>query len=87
MLSQLTPYLSRDDYYWKIRARKQRTHAGKISFVNRTIADWNQLPECVIEFFRAKIHILSKSVRKAITMEGKERKGKESGVKCCEEYI
>jgi hypothetical protein len=28
-----------------IRARMIRTDVGKISFVNRTIAEWNQLPE------------------------------------------
>jgi hypothetical protein len=41
-------------------------------FVNRTIADWNQLPEGVIGFSHAKINIFSKRLRKAITMEGKE---------------
>jgi hypothetical protein len=38
-------YLSRVGHFWKIRARKQRTDVGKYSFVNRTITDWNQLPE------------------------------------------
>ena len=37
-------YLSRVDHYWKIRARKQRTDIRKY-FVNRSITDWNQLPE------------------------------------------
>jgi hypothetical protein len=54
---QVPHYLSRGDHYWKIRARKQRTDVGKFSFVNRTIADWNQLPEGVIGFSPAKIHI------------------------------
>ena len=38
-------YLSRVNRHWKIRARKQRTDIGKYSFVNRSITDWNQLPE------------------------------------------
>jgi hypothetical protein len=38
-------YLSRVDHNWKIRARKQRTDVGKVSSVNRTINDWNQLSE------------------------------------------
>jgi hypothetical protein len=37
-------YLSRDDHYHKIRARKQRMDIGKYSFVNRTIKQWIQLP-------------------------------------------
>jgi hypothetical protein len=41
-------YLSRVDNSWKIKARKIRTYVGKFSFGNRTIADWNQLPEGVI---------------------------------------
>jgi hypothetical protein len=75
-------YLSRDDHYWKIRARKQRIDAGKFSFASRTIADWNQLPEGVIGLSPVKIHIFSKRVRKVITREGKE-----SEVKGCEAYI
>jgi hypothetical protein len=65
-------YLSRGDHYWKIGARKQRTDVRKFSFVNRTIADWNQLPEGVTGFSPVKIHIFSKRVRKVITREGKE---------------
>jgi hypothetical protein len=42
---QASTYLSRVDHNWKIRVRKQRTHVGKYSFVNRTITDWNQLTE------------------------------------------
>jgi len=42
---QVPSYLSRVDHLWKIRARKQRTDIGKYSFVNRSITDWNQLPE------------------------------------------
>jgi hypothetical protein len=65
-------YLSRDDHCWKIRDRKQITDVGKFSFVNKTIADWNQLPEGVIAFSPVKIHVFSKRVRKMITREGKE---------------
>jgi hypothetical protein len=79
---QAPHYLSRGDHSWKIRARKQRTDVRKFSFVNRTIADWNQLPEGAIGFSPAKIHIFSKRVRKVITREGKE-----SEVEGCEEYI
>jgi hypothetical protein len=79
--SQVPHYLSRDDHYWKIRARKGKD-TGKFSFVNRTTVDWNQLPEGVTGFSPAKIHIFSKRVSKATTMEGKE-----SEMKCCEEYI
>jgi hypothetical protein len=42
---QVPTYLSRVDHNWKIRARKQRKDVGKHSFVNRTITDWNQLPD------------------------------------------
>jgi hypothetical protein len=45
---QAPSYLSRVDPRWKIRARKQRTHIGKYSLVNRSITDWNQLPEGAI---------------------------------------
>jgi hypothetical protein len=41
---QAPSYLSRGDYYRKIRARNQRTDIGKYSFVNRAITDWNKLP-------------------------------------------
>ena len=42
---QAPSYLSRVDHYWKIGTRKQRTDIGKYFFVNRTITDWNKLPE------------------------------------------
>jgi hypothetical protein len=64
-------FLSRVDHFWKIRARKIRTDVGKFSFVNRTIADWNQLPEGVIGTSTVKTHIFRKRVRKAISREGK----------------
>jgi hypothetical protein len=63
-------YLSKGDHYWKIRARKQRTDIGKFSFVNRTIVDWNHIPEGVIGFSPVKIHIFSKTVRKVKPREG-----------------
>jgi hypothetical protein len=49
---------------WKIRARKQRTDIGKYSFVNRSITDWNQLPEGVIGTSHGKTHIFKTRVRK-----------------------
>ena len=42
---QAPSYLSRVEHHWKIRARKQGTDIGKYSFVDRSIIDWNQLPE------------------------------------------
>jgi hypothetical protein len=44
---QVPHYLSMDEHYMKIRARKQRTNVGKFSCVNGNIADSNQLPEGV----------------------------------------
>jgi len=57
--------------YWKIRARKQRTDIGKYSFVNRTITDWNKLPEGAIGTSHGKTHIFVRRVRKVKTSEGK----------------
>jgi hypothetical protein len=57
-------YLSRVDQRWKIRARMIRTDIGKFSFVNRTIAEWNQLPEIAIGTSPVKTHTFSKRVRK-----------------------
>ena len=61
---QAPSYLSRVDHYWKIRARKQRTDIGKYSFVNRTITDWNKLPEGAIGTSQGKTHIFKTRVRK-----------------------
>jgi hypothetical protein len=61
---QVPHYLNRDNHYRKIRARKQRTDVGKFSFVNRTIADQNHLPEWGDWIFPIKIQIFSKRVRK-----------------------
>jgi hypothetical protein len=45
---QAPSYLNGVDHHWKIRARKQRRDIGKYSFVNRSITEWNQLPEGAI---------------------------------------
>ena len=47
-MAQLLAALSSVDHYWKIRARKQRKDMRKYSFVNRSITDWNTLPEGAI---------------------------------------
>jgi hypothetical protein len=57
-------YLSTVDHCWKIRARMIRTDVGKFSFVNRTIAEWNQLPEGAIGTSPVKTHTFTKRVRK-----------------------
>ena len=59
-----TSYLSRVDHRWKIRARKQRTDIGKYSFVNRSITDWNQLPEEAIGTSHGKTHVFKTRARK-----------------------
>jgi hypothetical protein len=41
-----------------------RTDVGKFSSVNRTIADWNRLPEGAIGTSLAKTHVFRKRVRK-----------------------
>ena len=61
---QAPSYLSRVDHHRKIRARKQRTDIGKYSFVNRSITDWNQLPERAIGTSHGKTHIFETKVRK-----------------------
>ena len=61
---QAPSYLSRVDHQWKIRARKQRTDIGKYSFVNRSITDWNQLPEGVIGTSHGKTHIFKTGLGK-----------------------
>jgi hypothetical protein len=73
---QVPHYLSRNDHYWKIRARKQRKDVGKFSFVNtsRTTADWNQLPEEVFGLPPAKAHTFSKRVRKEVDRVGGEQR-------------
>ena len=61
---QAPSYLSRVDYYWKIRPRKQRTDIGKYSFMNRSITDWNKLPEGAIGTSHGKTRIFKTRVRK-----------------------
>ena len=60
-------YLSRDDHNRKIRTRKQRTDAGKYSFVNRTIRSWNQLPAGLLASFPCKINTFRKGVKNVVT--------------------
>jgi hypothetical protein len=69
---QAPSYLSRVHHYWKIRARKRRTDIGKYSFVNRTIIDWNKLPEGEIGTSQGKTRICKTRVRKVQTSEGSE---------------
>jgi hypothetical protein len=52
------------DHCWKIRSRKIRTDVGKFSFVNRTIADWNQLPEGAIGTSLVETHVFRKRGRR-----------------------
>jgi hypothetical protein len=68
---QAPSYLSRVDHNWKIRARKQRTHVGKYSFVNRVIIDWNQLTEGEKGALTGKTCSFNKRVRKVITSTAK----------------
>ena len=69
---QAPSYLSRVDHHWKIRARKQRTDIGKYSFVNRSITDWNQLPEWASGTSHGKTHIFKTRVRKVQNSGGSE---------------
>ena len=68
---QAPNYLSRVDHYQKIRARKQRTDVGEYCFVNRSITDWNKLPEGAIGSSHGKTLIFKTRVRKVKTSEGK----------------
>jgi hypothetical protein len=61
---QAPSYLSKVGHYWKIKARKQRTDIGKYSFVNRSITDWNKLPEVAIRTSHGTTHIFETRVRK-----------------------
>jgi hypothetical protein len=47
-----------------MRSRKIRKNVGKFSFVNKTIADWNRLPEGAIETSLVKTSVFRKRVRK-----------------------
>ena len=53
-------------------ARKKRTDIGKYSFVNRSITDWNQLPEWAIGTSHGKTHIFKTRVRKVQNSGGSE---------------
>jgi hypothetical protein len=57
-------YLSRVDHNWKIRNRIQRTDIGKYSFVNRSIADWNQLPKGAMGIAHGNAHKFKTRIRK-----------------------
>jgi hypothetical protein len=57
-------YLSRVDHCWKIRAGMISTDIGKFSFVNRTIAELNQLPEGAIGTSPVKTHTFRKRLGK-----------------------
>jgi hypothetical protein len=70
-------YLSKIDHFWKIRTRIIRTVAGKFSFVNRTSADCNQLPEGAIGAYSVKTHIMRKRVRKVKNKKISEMKQNE----------
>jgi hypothetical protein len=61
---QAPSYLSRVDYNWKIRSRKQRTDIGKYSFVNTSITDWKQLPEEVIGTSNGKTYTFKRGLEK-----------------------
>jgi len=75
-------YLSRDDHNRKIRTRKQRTDAGKYSFVNRTIRSWNQLPAGLLASFPCKINTFRKGVKNVVTSKSGLSVNKWSDVKC-----
>ena len=59
---QAPSYLSRVDHYWEIRARKQRRDIGKYPFVNRSITDWNKLPEGTMGASHCKTRIFKTRV-------------------------
>jgi hypothetical protein len=59
--SQAPSYPSKVDHCWKIR-----TDIGKFSFVNRTISDWNRLPEGAIGTSLVKTHVFRKRVGKVV---------------------
>jgi hypothetical protein len=65
-------YFSRVDHCWKIRARKQRTDIGKYSFVNRSISDWNKLPEVAIGTSHGKTYIFKTTTRMWKPVRGSE---------------
>jgi hypothetical protein len=64
---QAPSYLSSVDHNWNIRARKQRRNVGKLSFVNRTITDWNQVSEGEIGALTGNTQRFKNRVWKEIT--------------------
>jgi hypothetical protein len=70
---QAPSYLSRADHNWKIRTRIQKRDIGKYSFVNRSIADWNQLPNGAIGIAHGNTHNFKTRIRKIYAGEGKGR--------------
>ena len=70
---QVPSYLSRADHNWKIRNGIQRTDIGKYSFVNRSIAYWNQLPKGAIGIAHGNAHKFKTRIRKMYAGEGKGR--------------
>jgi hypothetical protein len=68
---QASSYLGTVDHYCKPRTRKQRRNIRKYSFVNRSITDWNKLPEVAIRASHGKTHIFKTKVREAKTSERK----------------
>jgi hypothetical protein len=64
-------YLSRVDHIWKSRARRKGREVGKYCYVNRTIADWNQLAEGEMRDYNGKLHTVRKRIRKVLKSEGK----------------
>jgi hypothetical protein len=70
-VNKVPSYLSRVDHYRKIGATKQRKYIGKYSFVNRSTADWNRLPELPIGTSRGKMYVSKKRARKVKTSERK----------------
>jgi hypothetical protein len=64
-------YLSRANHFWKIRATIIRRDIRKFSFVNRTIAELNQLPQGAIGTSPIKTHTFRERVRKVKIREVK----------------
>jgi len=63
-------YLSTDNHNRNIRTRKQRTDAGKYSFVNTTIKSWNQLYASLLASFPCKQNTCRKRVKNVVTSNG-----------------
>jgi hypothetical protein len=57
-------------YTQEIRSTKRRTDAGKYSFVNRTIKNWNQVPAGLLASFTCKLNTFTKRVKNVVTAKG-----------------